>query len=672
MKRHNILSLALLIAALLQFCNAVKSQDSQAPTGQSLLSEDQLEGDIDAPDFPKGLEWLNTAQPISLESLQGKIVLLEFWTSCCINCIHVVSDLTRLGEKYAKEVVVIGVHSAKFANERDSETIRQAILRYGIHHPVVNDNQLQVWNNYGVNTWPTFVLINPNGRVIGVHCGEGVYELFDRVISQAVEYFDSEHRLSRSPMNFAGEASKKENSLLNFPCKIIATADGTRLFLSDSNHNRVLGIAANGEIEMVIGSGRRGNQDGTFETASFNQPQGIALDDTILYIADTENHTIRSANLKTKVITTVLGTGQQAREANAGGVGMSVALNSPWDLVVHNNKLYIAMAGAHQIWEADLKTLKAKPFAGTGREARIDGRLLQAFLAQPSGITTDGKRLYFVDSETSSVRAADIAKNGEVETIIEGNLTVYGDSDGDSTMARLQHPLGITYHDGLLYVADTYNHKIKVVDPSKKTAITLAGSGMRGDNGGVLAAAEFNEPSGLTFAGDSLFVADCNSHQIRVVNIMSRQVGSLDLSNLEVVAKQTMNTYTGSEIGLAPSKLKTGSGRISVALMLPEGYQLNEKAPFFVRFVSSDSQMVAFDAAPDQIQLNRATGEFEIPITGVAGSAVVTIETVVYLRKEGTRECLFDMIRARVPIMIDPAAAGMFGVGFRVTAMPRM
>ena len=637
----------------------------------NLLSEDQLEGQTYAPDFPEGLEWLNTNQPISLEQLRGKIVLIDFWTFCCINCMHVLPELKRLEQKYAEEIVVIGVHSAKFTNEKDSEAIRQAILRYEITHPVVNDNNFKIWQEYGIKAWPTFVLINPAGRVIGIHSGEGIYDLFDGVIAQTIKYFDESKQLSRRTMNFNTEIMKKERSLLDYPGKITADSSGTHLYFSDSNHNRILGTTTSGKIELVIGSGMSGNQDGSFSEARFNRPQGVALAGDILYIADTENHTIRAANLATKQVKTIFGTGHQSRGDNVDGAGTSVALNSPWDLLVKEGKLFIAMAGSHQIWVADLQTDTAKPFAGSGQEARIDGPLLESALAQPSGITTDGKKLYFADSEVSSIRSADLTSDGSVATIVGKDLFEYGDIDGDSETARLQHPLGVVYHNGLLYVADTYNHKIKIVDQVKNTSATFAGSGKRGFKDGALALAEFNEPSGLAFVGERLYVADCNNHQIRVIDTKTQQVSTLQLSNLGLLARQTMDTYTGREIKLQPNKLKPGAGKISFALVLPDGYKLNEQAPFFLDLKSSDSKVVSFTAAPKDITLNKTTGEFEIPVSGTSGSAEVTVETVVYFCKAGETTCLFDMIRARVPITFDATGPAMFGVAVNVRALPR-
>ena len=324
--------------------------------GVLLTQNTQFESPVHAPEIPPHLSWLNTDQPLSLAQLKGKIVLLDFWTFCCINCMHIIPDLKKLEAKYPEELVVIGVHSAKFTNERETESIRQAILRYEIKHPVVNDRNFEVWNEYGVHAWPTLVLINPNGRVIGTHSGEDIFDLFDQVIGQAVAYFDRKGELKRGPLKMALEEAKQPNTLLAYPGKISADPKKNRLAISDSNHNRILLTDPDGRILEVIGSGRIGAEDGSFEEAEFDHPQGTFIEGDIVYIADTGNHLVRVADLAKREVKTLLGTGQRARGFNQKGKGTDVALNSPWDLLVHEGKLYIAMAGPHQLWVADLAT----------------------------------------------------------------------------------------------------------------------------------------------------------------------------------------------------------------------------------------------------------------------------------------------------------------------------
>lgn len=483
-----------------------------------------LEGVIHAPQFPRNVDWLNVAHPLTLTDLKGKIVLLDFWTTGCINCMHVIPDLKRLELKYAQELVVIGIHSGKFTTEKETDSIQQAIHRYDMAHPVINDCDFQIWNAYNIHAWPSFMLINPTGRIVGTHSGEGIYPLFEPLIAKLVAYFDPKGLLNRSPLRTKQKTTPDQT--LSFPGKIHASQD--RLVISDTHHNRILITNAHGQVQDRIGNGQIGQKDGAFESATFHHPQGTYLAQDQLYIADTENHLIRHADLTTRTVKTVLGTGQQAQHVNTPGTGTWCALNSPWDICLHNNTLYIAMAGAHQIWSADLNGFHARPHAGSAREDLDDGPLLHATLAQPSGISTNGIHLFFADSETSAIRQATLSPSGYVETLIGEALFHFGDQDGTYPTARLQHPLGITHHNNTLYIADTYNHKIKTVDPKTKTVTTFAGS-KKGHQDGDLTTAQFNEPSGLAILNNKLFIADTNNHAIRIIDLNTQTVSTLTL-----------------------------------------------------------------------------------------------------------------------------------------------
>ena len=489
-------------------------------------------GTVNAPEFPAGLDWLNTAQPLAIKELRGKIVLLDFWTYCCINCMHVLPDLLRLERKYRDELVVIGVHAAKFAAERETANIREAILRYEIEHPVVNDHQMRVWQEYATRAWPTLVLIDPRGKVTGSHSGEGVFETFDSVIGEMVAYFDREGLLDRRPMHFALERDKHDPKALSFPGKVLADEEEQSLFIADTNHNRILVAALDdGQILDVIGGGEAGFVDGTFEEARLQHPQGMARDGDYLYIADTENHAIRRADLARRRVITIAGNGSQSRDFDSRpSPAKGRALNSPWDLELVHGVLFIAMAGSHQIWGLDLQDGIIAGHAGSGGENHVDGPLLQAALAQPSGLTTDGDVLFFADSEISSIRTADLdPRGGNVRTIVGEGLFDYGDVDGVGEEVRLQHPLGVVYADGMLYVADTYNNKIKRLQPLARSSATFAGSGEAGLLDGPGVVARFHEAGGVSAAGGKLYVADTNNHAIRVVELATRKVSTLAL-----------------------------------------------------------------------------------------------------------------------------------------------
>ena len=309
----------------------------------------------------------------------------------------------RLEEKYARELVVVGVHAGKFIAERVTENIRVATRRLGIAHPVVNDRHFRTWRAYGVQAWPTVVLVSPDGQYIGQHSGEFAFEEFDQIIGTMAQAYRQEGLLTEAPLHFPVDTNPAPPSILRFPGKVLADPDGGRLFISDTANNRVLVTQVSGDgtaarVVSVIGSGETGFRDGVFAEAQLNHPEGMSLWEDTLYIADTENHSIRAANLAAGTLETIAGTGEIGY-SRAGGIGMEVALNSPWDLLESDNYLYIAMAGAHQIWRMVLSTGRVEPFVGNGRENIDDGPNKNATLAQPSGLTTDEQRLYFADSE---------------------------------------------------------------------------------------------------------------------------------------------------------------------------------------------------------------------------------------------------------------------------------
>ncbi len=658
--------LSFLVSLALISCNAQAENDGKG--GEDYMVDSFLEGKTNAPEFPRGLDWLNTDRDLKLSDFRGKIILLDFWTFCCINCMHVIPDLKKLEEKYAEELVVIGVHSAKFENEKETEAIRQAILRYEIEHPVVNDNEFKIWSQYGVQAWPSFVLINPKGKIIGVHSGEGIYEPFNKVIGDAVEYFGDKGVLRPGPLGLDLEKQDAPNTVLAFPGKVKTDSASNRVIITDSNNDRIIITDPDGKILEVIGSGVPGNTDGSFEEARFFHPQGTYMDGDILYIADTENHTIRKADLKTRTVTTIFGCGQQAREYNKAGHGAEICLNSPWDLLKIGDKLYIAMAGSHQLWVADLKTEKAQPFAGSSREALIDGPHANAALAQPSGITTDGKKLYFADSEISAIRSADIDPDGEVSTIIGEGLFDFGDIDGDYTVARLQHPLGVVYHDGLLYIADTYNSRIKTIKPKKRTSQAYAGTGESGYKDGSLAEANFFEPGGLSILNGKIYVADVNNHSIRVIDMASEMVSTLQLSNLDKLNRGKSEEFVGRVIELQPKKIKPGEGMIMLDFNLPEGYKYIDNAPFMLNYSSSNGDFLEFTKSSDEVSSNGHNFPLEIPARAQKGETDLEFDAIVYFCSDDSGVCMVDNLKVKVPVEINESGTSELSINIDISA----
>ena len=645
---------AFIVLLALTFATGIIPSGSLAALADFQKEKTQMpeyEGKVNAPEFPHGLQWLNTDRPLSIRQLRGKLVLLDFWTYCCINCMHIIPDLKKLEQKYANELVVIGVHSAKFTAEKGTENIRQAILRYEVEHPVVNDHDMQIWQEYAVRSWPTLYLIDPAGKVVAYMSGEGVYAQLDGFIAKVIERFDGKKLIDRRPLNLKLERQRTPTSVLAFPGKVLADEKTKQLFIADSNHNRIVVLSMDdASVKEVIGCGELGLSDGTFETSTFNHPQGMALDDGTLYVADTESHAIRAIDFGKREVRTIAGTGEQLqRRVTFGGQGKTSQLNSPWDLTMQNGILYIAMAGPHQLWQMNPKTGGIAPYAGSGREARVDGLLTEAALAQPSGITTDGKKLYFADSEVSSIRSADLDPNGRVSTIVGEDLFEFGDRDGKGSTVRLQHPLGVTYHDGSLYVADTYNNKIKRVSPNERTSETFAGTGESGMRDGDRAT--FDEPGGVSVAFGKLYIADTNNHLIRVADLKTRKVETLRITGLEKLRPRKSKRFLGETIELGQQSIDPGDASLTLQLELPSGYKLNKLAPTAVT-ATSEGVVLSLGSESHRSFAN-PTFPLNIPISAREGEASIELGLVVYYCESAKDSlCFFKEARLKLPVKV--------------------
>jgi DNA-binding beta-propeller fold protein YncE len=532
-RRHRRTSLAvggLLLAAALLVPAGLAWWSGRAEAQAKARAAQQKDDDF----FEGGVAWINTDKPIKSDDLKGRVVLLDFWTLCCINCIHTLPDLAKLEEKYPGVLVVVGVHTPKFPNEKKTASIQKAVQRYQVKHPVVNDAEQAIWNRFRVSSWPTLVLIDPQGKVYGRISGEGAYDILDQHIAKLVKEHRKKKTLKETPIEFTKAKADKSASPLFFPGKVLADAAGKRLFIADSTNHRIVITDLEGKKIAVAGTGIEGKADGPFDKATFSDPQGMALDGDTLYVADRKNHMIRALDLKARTVRAAAGTGEQDRNGRGGGgPALKTGLNSPWDLLLHDKIIYVAMAGHHQIWTFDPGRGRVDPYAGDGRENIMDGSLAEAEFAQPSGLATDGKRLYVADSEVSAIRSVALPPAADVKTVVGEGLFEFGDVDGQGSKVRLQHALGVAYRDGKLYVADTYNSKIKVIDPEKRTCKTF-----RGEGKGWLSPTMFNEPGGLSFAGDKLYVADTNAHRIQVIDMRTGGLTTLPLQGVEPVRRR--------------------------------------------------------------------------------------------------------------------------------------
>lgn len=605
---------------------------------------------VRAPELNGGKSWLNIDKPLSISGLKGKVILLDFWTYGCINCIHIIPDLKKLEAKYQKELVVIGVHSAKFDNERDTENIRQIILRYGIEHPIINDADFKIWEAYAMRAYPGLVVIDPNGYVVKTLFGEGHLAELDETIGNLVTEFRKKGALNEQPIKLALEKAKVGNLPLAFPGKILADEKSKRLFISDSNHNRIVITNLTGKLIDTTGNGNAAATDGDYTKASFNRPQGLAIDGENLYVADTENQLIRRVDLKTKKVETIAGTGKFEDFNGYGGIGTKTGLRSPWDLSLVGKFLYVAMAGSHQIWRMDLEKNLIEPYAGTRVEARLDGNIKEAAFSQPSGIVSDGKKLWIADSEANIIRQIDL-ETEEVETLVGGDLYIFGDKDGTGDDVLLQHPLGLVIYEGKVLIADTYNHKIKWLDTEKQLVETFLGTGKSGQTDG--AKPTFYEPGGLSIADGKLFVADTNNHAVRVVDLKTKAVSTLKIENLTSPVEMETESFSPNlkEIKLdAKTVSANAENSLIINIKLPEGFHLNPNAPQKYEISTADSAKIKVANPLQKFKNLPIVIPFQTAEKGAANLRAKT--TIYYCREDNTGVCLIKTLVWNLPLNI--------------------
>ncbi|MFJ9893962.1 NHL domain-containing thioredoxin family protein [Streptomyces sp. NPDC091280] len=521
--------------------------------------------------------WLNTGgKQYTLADLRGRIVILDFWTFCCINCLHVLDELRELEEKHRDTVVIIGVHSPKFVHEAEHRAVVDAVERYGVEHPVLDDPELATWKQYAVRAWPTLVVIDPEGYVVAQHAGEGHAHAIERLVAELETEHAAKGTLRRGDGPYV--PPEPEPTVLRFPGKAVALPGGTFL-VSDTTRHQLVELAADGEsVVRRIGSGTRGLRDGTADSVAFNEPQGLALlGDGSVVVADTVNHALRRLDLATGAVTTLTGTGRQWMQGEpTSGPAREVSLSSPWDVAEWRGKVWIAMAGVHQLWAYDPATGTVAVTAGTTNEGLFDGPGPEAWFAQPSGLAATADRLWLADSETSALRWVDV--EGAVHTAVGSGLFDFGHRDGAAEQALLQHPLGVTaLPDGSVAISDTYNHALRRYDPATGEVTTLA--------------TDLREPSDAVLVGDEILVVESARHRLTRLRLPEEAV------RVESVAHRTRRAATE----VAPGVLE-----LDVVFQAPAGQKLDTRyGPSTRLLVSATPPGLLVSGAGEGSDLNR-------------------------------------------------------------------
>ncbi|MHC3470176.1 NHL domain-containing thioredoxin family protein [Streptomyces sp. 7R007] len=566
------------------------SDSSPAPTTRRVR--------VRAPELTGRAGWLNTGgRQYTLADLRGRIVVLDFWTFCCINCLHVLDELRELEEKHADTVVVIGVHSPKFVHEAEHAAVVDAVERYGVEHPVLDDPELATWKQYAVRAWPTLVVIDPEGYVVAQHAGEGHVHAIERLVTELEAEHEAKGTLRRGDGPYV--APEPEPTTLRFPGKALLLPGGN-LLVSDTTRHQLVELEADGEsVVRRIGSGARGFADGTARTAAFNEPQGLALlDEGSVVVADTVNHALRRLDLTTGEVTTLAGTGRQWWQGSAtSGPARETDLSSPWDVALFAGRVWIAMAGVHQLWAYDPADDTVAVTAGTTNEGLVDGPGPEAWFAQPSGLAATADRLWLADSETSALRWVD--PDGTVHTAVGTGLFDFGHRDGPAGQALLQHPLGVTaLPDGSVAVSDTYNHALRRYDPATGEVTTLA--------------TDLREPSDAVLVGEDIVVVESARHRLTRLRLPEEAV------RVPAVAHRTRRAATE----VAPGRL-----RLDVVFEAPSGQKLDTRYGPSTRLLVSSTPpglLLAGEGADTdlsrELELNPAVTEGVLHISAMAAS----------------------------------------------------
>jgi hypothetical protein len=469
-----------------------------------------------APAFPGGLEWFNVDGTVKMSEQRGKVVLIDFCSYCSVHCRHALVDLRRLASRYRGDLVIIGVHAPCFPSELRRTHVQKSINRYNIEYPVIHDAGHRLRKLYGIKTLPTQVLIDHEGYIVGSLSGDGNGARLEQVIGSLLGRRAGKAMRVRS--SFQSRPSPEPKGVLSFPGRIVAARD--RVYIADSGNHRILVTSTSGHVLRQYGGEGQGFLDGDGLSAAFDNPQGIAVNDDFLFVADEGNHAIRRIHLRTDEVVTIAGTGiRGGTRPGPGATPERTALNSPADIVFHNGDLLIAMAGAHQIWRLSLLRNTLEVFSGSGSEGLADGPPSKASFAQPTGLTVCGDKLYTVDATASAVRAVD-PRTGYVSTLVGEGVFAFGGEDGIGPAGRLQYPLDIKADQGqdMLWVADTYNNKIRRIGVKTRHVSS------------VLLDRRLDEPGGLAFSNNTLYIANTNAHEVLRLNTDNGQTEALNVT----------------------------------------------------------------------------------------------------------------------------------------------
>ncbi len=451
---------------------------------------------VAAPALPPALEWINTDQPPSLEALRGRIVLVNFWTFDCVNCINQLPDLRSVENKYHDGLSVIGVHAPKYDYQRQANSVLKAVNRHHIRHPVASDPGYLLWQAYGIQSWPTLAVIDAQGQLAALLPGEGRRQEADALIGQLLD----EAAAKDLRVYESGASTREPQMPLSFPTKLLATDN--HLWIADTAHNRLLECDHEGRVQRQFGSGNPGYWDGRNQDSGFTDPQGMTIVKDALYVADTGNHAVRRIRLLNGDVETVAGTGVLGHELpSEHSEPTKVAMSAPADVAGLGDKVYIALSGQHQIWQLDVNKNRLSVFAGSGQLGVADGDGVAATFAQPSALSVIGQQLVVADAAGSAIRLVRLLDN-RVSTLIGAGLYDFGDVAGKRRGASAASAGGVRRRTRTRVRRRQLQRQDQGPEPAQWR---IARSICR---------IWFSEPAGVSLAAGALWIANTNAHEI--------------------------------------------------------------------------------------------------------------------------------------------------------------
>ncbi len=536
-------------------------------------------------------EWLNVNQAVKPEDLRDRIVLLDFWSYSCVNCVEVLQEIKEMEQQFGSKLTVIGIHSGQFENEKNFSEIRKAVIRNDIDYPVINDSKLRIWNEFEIKGLPSFILIDPHGDIYKKFVGETSIVDVKSAIKKLISKY--KYDLNRDSLPIVLEKNNIDGNVLSSPTKIEYVADFSyksrhlpALFIANTSKNSVIATTLSGDVILKIGTNSSGFQDGSFDVASFDSPQGLIYRGGKLYVADTGNHAIREVDFKESKVTTLIGSGQRGDVLSESQIveAKTFELASPTDIEFFptNESMVIANSGTHQILQYNITKDTIRVVAGNGSEGLKDGKFPNSVLAQPTDLAVYNRKLYFLDTMSSSLRVID--ESGEVKTLIGKDINKFGNKNGTKSEALMQHPMGLTVDDTGVYISDSFNHSIKKYDFASATLSTISGNRKSGSSVGNGVYAEFDQPEGIASVLNNFYIADSNNNRIIILNRANMSTSIMNVMPPLKLPKEGFLQYLPN-LKKSPNIAVSDDSELEVEIDLKKGLKINEMGPSFINLL---------------------------------------------------------------------------------------